>query len=720
MNSPESVRIHEFSTGINCQGTPNNWVSIGFIANYMNATIEPIPPEVERSIRNKEFAVAEGGHANKPALIGRVVGCGKFAWSVVAIVTRASDEKSRPVTVYRYFLSEGEDGLPKILAWIEDQQKNGQMPVFNPFEQKDIGSPNISSTPALSFPELPPEIQSWLDGESPPLIISQDGQQYTFHQINMLATKKAKTNGQPVAWAFNVEALEQLGGFQMIVAASLQAYNILQKLKANNPRLLAPIRSDEQKIKFAIGQLIQNSPIKIQYLQDIANALENTHITENQWITFFEAEGSKKALEQPIYSPEMVKILTLRAIVIPKFLPNYLIWLDKGNQHKNDLYNIANTFESQITQNFNKNNYIESIIKFKIQEGLHNLLYSLITEKPKVPPTSVIKLLKSDNGIWKKYFPELVKDLEYDLELMPQYANPKANNLPFKLTSHSWQKVRDELLQFWVSNSSKPSVFLKEYLGVAKLFEDLNHAKLSAILYHISSGKVPKKVFCRIEQNAWDTNVFGVQVEREVTPVEQIEKKIEVAIKYLWAQKVGLPITVIFGLVCFGLGKFDFTKLTVLTIHFPKEPNIESTRNLGGTSPPVFTSEMTPKEKELALNNFSQTRQSIQKLVEKIKKDVNNVEDKKFGDYFKEIFQIKNTNDFQYDLVINKSKDKKYKKNIKIWEEKWVEKIYKYQNTNNLNKDPGYILVEDETYQKLEKDIKDIIHKAIKVDSLKN
>lgn len=154
------IQIHEFSTGIRPERTADGgWVSLGFTGQYMNATIDPIPHAVLRSIANKEFAVAEGASSDEPAIIGRVVPGGEESdWSVVAIVTRGRDEKGRSASFYRYFLCEGDKGtsnLWRILCWIEDYQlRIGEMPVFQPFDFKEVGQFNsctVSTPPQINI-----------------------------------------------------------------------------------------------------------------------------------------------------------------------------------------------------------------------------------------------------------------------------------------------------------------------------------------------------------------------------------------------------------------------------------------------------------------------------------------------------------------------------------------------------------------------------------------
>lgn len=206
-NSITTVKIHEFSTGIKASFTADSsWISRGFTGRYMNFTLpnNRIPYTVERAIVNKLFAVVEGASSNHPAVIGRVVP-GEQDWSVVAVVSRGRDHGGQPLSVYRYFLCEGENSFWKILIWMEQyaEQREGQLPIFNPFDTK------VSLLEEISIPpEIPSEkLKQEFGNASVPIVLSRE-YQYNFKLINKIAEIKA--GGQPVSWAYNAEALENL------------------------------------------------------------------------------------------------------------------------------------------------------------------------------------------------------------------------------------------------------------------------------------------------------------------------------------------------------------------------------------------------------------------------------------------------------------------------------------------------------------------------------
>lgn len=343
-----SIQIHEFSTGIRPQiNADGSWVSLGFTGQYMNTTINPIPPVVQRSIANKEFAVAEGAFSDQPAVIGRVVlDSENSGWSVVAVVSRGQDEKGRSASFYRYFFCDGQNNLSNILAWMEEyEQKNGHKPVFNPSETKVTGEANSTSvSTAAPQSNIPQELLQ--KNTSIPIIILPT-ERYTLQEINFYAFTKA--NNQPVAWAVNVEALEKPWSFIVIQASSDRAYQILHKAIVNTPNVQTPVVADEQALKSAIKNLMGSSTVKPEAVDAVIEALGNNQINTQYWHSLFDGQGARNAITQKIYSPQMLRLLTLRALIIPQTLPEYLNWLNiKDSSNKRDLNpNVTNSLEFQ-------------------------------------------------------------------------------------------------------------------------------------------------------------------------------------------------------------------------------------------------------------------------------------------------------------------------------------------------------------------------------------
>ncbi len=543
----ESVEIHEFSTGIRPERTADGgWVSRGFTGQYMNATIDPIPDAVQRSIANKEFAVAEGASSNQPAVIGRVVGSGESAWSVVAIVTRGRDEHKRSASLYHYFLCKGDNRLPQILAWIEEYKgQYRRMPVFNPFEETKVEKILPEAIPAFSSQQIPypPDFSD----PAPVIIRPDEYNELKLHQLHQLAEEKAYD--QPVAWAFNVEALEQLRGFQIIQSANTKAYELLQNAKFNTQKLPV-IMVDEQAIKSAIKGLINSSTAQIKYIEAITNDSGDTQIDQIDWQSYwrniFDGHGADKALKQGIYSPQMVRLLTLRSLLIPQTLPEYLSWLEKGNKQNNP-WKVAAEFEFKFRESLSKIPESERKIEIKINEGFEILLFSLLTHN--VDPKAVNELLASNNGLWRKLSGKFIDDIEHDLRLMKKSAFG-AGDLPFRLTNTSWQKIRRELQVYW---SKRDHLYHKKYQPFAELFLNLNRPQLSAFFYHVGYGQVPKKIFAQLQPNGWNTEIYGVVVQREITGLELLGLTIITLGGKIVPVAVVIPIVLISLILGFGL-----------------------------------------------------------------------------------------------------------------------------------------------------------------------
>ena len=84
----------------------------------MNRTLDKIPQAVLDSIANREFAFSRRCCENRPG--DRGAGCKRVRGNVVG--SSSSDEGSRcfrtGVSLYRYFLCQGDRGIETILRWM--------------------------------------------------------------------------------------------------------------------------------------------------------------------------------------------------------------------------------------------------------------------------------------------------------------------------------------------------------------------------------------------------------------------------------------------------------------------------------------------------------------------------------------------------------------------------------------------------------------------------
>nr|MDJ0511665.1 hypothetical protein [Crocosphaera sp.] len=219
------IDIHEFSTGINEEGTPENWHSKGFTGSYMNATLMQIPRAVREDIGAGLFELSEQAVQKTPALIGREVQLGDEQWSVLAVISNANDEIGRNISVTRYFLTQGLGKLNDLLTY---QQKNNL--IFDPFDLRQFNEAhqydtdetpsNISNLLSLVFGD---DYSNFLNN---PLIpantTTTTGQRLPAVAISKLAEEKANRYepSMLITWAYNVEGLRTPRDFLVIYPAN--------------------------------------------------------------------------------------------------------------------------------------------------------------------------------------------------------------------------------------------------------------------------------------------------------------------------------------------------------------------------------------------------------------------------------------------------------------------------------------------------------------------
>lgn len=497
MTANTPLLIHEFSTGINPDGTKENWISRGFTGQYMNSTLSEIPYNVERSIANDEFTVAESSIKDRPSMVGRVVlaNGGASDWAVVAVITRGKDEYVRSLTVSRYFLAEGADSLSRIVAWLDFRAKQGRLPVYNPFDTKAVGQPN-PSTAAIVKTRVAAEMTTRLRDNSAPLIIPPDQQpNYPFPVVDSLASEKARLTGQPASWAYNVEALEKPERFQIILPASDRAFTLIQQALANKPQDQAASAIDEKALKQAVKGLADNPTVKPEQWQTfvenifvVASAFDDSRKASDYWQKLLDGQGASNALKQGIYTQPMIRLLTLRAIALPDTLPEFLQWLqvDSSKKSKGGSYGeISLEFQSQLSGFLQ-----EPRLKEIFVEGTRTLVANVLMKA--VAPKSVVWIFLSKQSLWGKYQSQLRTDLRHDVEVLGKKVRGAPNQERFTISGLVWNKIWREIQPYW---QASPRAFDENYLPLANLFYQLGDAQLAAYFYQLSYGYVPSDLF---------------------------------------------------------------------------------------------------------------------------------------------------------------------------------------------------------------------------------
>ncbi len=569
----ETIEIHEFSTGIIPEILPDGkWISRGFkVGEYMNLTLPQVPHCVGRSIANKGFEVGKDRHSQQPTFIGRIVlsmGGGEPDYSVVAVVTSGQDEYGRSTSFYRYFLCTGKDNIWQILEWINTQQEQGINSIFNPSETKEIGKPNqhkITTKPEIN---LSPEWENWLSNQSAPIIMPAGS--YDLQIIHKIAEMKA--NGQPISWAYDVEAIERPEEFLIIHPANAKVEANLVEIQTNiveNPLVSISKNIDEAAIETAIKGLSSGSKIKREWVQNLIFKLQSGQVTSEYLNNLFDNLGASNAAKQGSANAQMVRLLTLRAIFIPETLSEYFNWLNiNGNANKeNEKQKISLNLQSQLK---NYQNLLEALTI----AGVNHALYQVLAGK--IPVSAVCWLFKTRDSLWSGEVSRVKQQVRHDLEcLRKSILITGTEQKPGELLYGNalWKKLIS-----WLKSRQSRRDRCSYYQPFADLFFHLPDYQLAAYFHQVSSGKVPEIVFKAAFpwlKSTYETIIFGLTVKKKLTFYDQIN---------ILVRKYGIPVAITCLIVLshslfFALG-YQVGKSNTRTIYQYKtteyQPNAET------------------------------------------------------------------------------------------------------------------------------------------------
>lgn len=433
--------IHEFSTGIQVEKlSEGKWQSRGFTAEYSNSTLPAIPFAVQREIANKRFAVVEGTETKEPAIIGREVHDqpSNNWWSVVALVTEGQDEIGRPISVTRYFLTEGKKNLFLIIAWIYSfkEQKN-KLPVFDPTSlstEIDFNPENIT----VETKNLPEKMAQQKVVSLP--------NEYNLYDINQCASDRV-SGDEAITWAVNVEALYKPEQFILIQAASPEScHRIKQSINIDTSSIFAG-NFDEQQVSTAIKTLTINSNINKTAVEIIAEAFENHKIQEENWSQLFNDEGATTAIQENIYSSQLARLLSLRIFAPYKpemrdnLISELILWLEDAQDHVDTVKSFLEDFIHIYPESDFINHIIESSLEFR--------LYQIFKGEKNANTIKKLLNISSDNA-WKKHLSHN-KHTQYNISKRERWDIIYQDNLIYKrlsnlITQESWEDFENTLI----------------------------------------------------------------------------------------------------------------------------------------------------------------------------------------------------------------------------------------------------------------------------------
>ncbi|WP_051424209.1 hypothetical protein [Aphanizomenon flos-aquae] len=389
--------------------------------------------------------------------------------------------------------------------------------------------------------------------------------------------------------------------------------------------------NSEASLKPAIRKLIHSSQLKPEAVRVIVEGLEDENVTPEDWETLFNKEGAEIAIKQKIYSPQTVRLITLRAIVIPETLQEFLAWLNIQKSKKPDEHQtVSLEFQKDIRPLFPQE---------QLTKGINYLILNLLNKQISVD--CVYWLLTTDGSAWFYARKKFITDVKYDLQLICAYG--LLDNKFFKCRKQVWTTLINNWRGIQQGNHKS-----EEYQPLAELFERFKEYELAAYFYQVSQSNVANDLFYNIayekylqlnpnehklskilfyevayqEYRKSNISVYGLLIKRKPTLVEFIDY-----VLYFITLEVDMKIQFVIPLSLFILisGWFIGTKTWEShTSATDIEKSLCSKTFQDGKNCPVIVLEPETSY------NFNEIKQLIPEVVEGVTKQKKQEEDNKY------------------------------------------------------------------------------------------
>jgi tetratricopeptide (TPR) repeat protein len=292
----------------------------------------------------------------------------------------------------------------------------------------------------------------------------------------------------------------------------------------------------ETSLRPAIRKLIHSSQVKPEAVGVIVEGLENENVTAEDWETLFNKEGAEIAIKQKIYSPQLVRLITLRAIVIPETLPEFLAWLNIQWGKKPDQHQTISLELQKATRDL--------LPKEQLAKGIKYLLLNLLNQKISVD--SLCWLLTTNGSAWVYAQKQFIADIQADLQLIhDHFSSPKTasksssypdpnsvltTSYPVGSENDSWQndfkcqkQIWATLINSWQGIRQRYSK-REKYQPFAELFDKLRQYDLAAYFYQVSDGIVDKDLYDEVanQQHRPSPVVFGLRLEPKKNLIDHV------------------------------------------------------------------------------------------------------------------------------------------------------------------------------------------------------
>jgi hypothetical protein len=630
-------------------------------------------------------------------MVGREVSGYGEQWSVVAVVTRGKDDRGRPVSLYRYFLTPTVGAIEGILRWMVTRQ----IWVFDPFDSQILGQPHRTQFVHKDIP-LQEHFRSLVSEETPIVIPATIACNPLV--LNRFTQELQSPGG--MAWAYNVAALERPEYFQAIYPMDAKAEGILRQARVSRAASGTPIPGDT-KIQAAI-KAFMNGRLKTDHVEVLENALKTPEIDEKYWTKVLDKQGASQARSGGLYSERNIRLLTLKAIVVPKSLPDFLLWL---NQSKDSESHGQASYKAQLDILKKIGNKIENIpeIGKNLEQGLCHLIPYLVQNSKILEEACV--LLESQNGLWWSQFRKsLYPKLENDLELMRKNVYGQ-KNLPFQATQYpEWKNFLSQLTSVWQFDS----VQKRQYLPLAEWFEAAKTPKLAAFFYQVSKKEVPKALFFRVSNQEWYDQLFGIRIRREMDWRDVVNFVFFANVNLGGIDMNRLTAILLFAVV-FVIGGFGGSMISDRSTDKVVEERTEEIEEESNDKQDEIDEQQNEIESwEIFANHIDRTKPALEQLQENLTNNLDafirnppqelpsGVNSDRAGVFIHFLKEVLATDEVPYEMI----------QHALIFQEKehgdnFIKAVKAYQERNELEPADGIIDSGRATSQKLEADIRE-------------
>ena len=180
-----------------------------------------------------------------------------------------------------------------------------------------------------------------------------------------------------------------------IITVKIIIAQILKFLTNNFFLELDFMKPGNTNIKTAI-KAVMSGRVKQEHIITLENALGNPQLNKDYWKSILDKEGASEAFIENVYGDRYVRLLTLKAILIPQFLPNFLAWLANSKEWEIH-YATSLKLQESILQEAPR--FAEDFPRLSesLKRVIGQVFYRLI-DRPKILKES--QLLLTGSGLW--------------------------------------------------------------------------------------------------------------------------------------------------------------------------------------------------------------------------------------------------------------------------------------------------------------------------------